>query len=90
MPIKKSAIKELRKSKKRTIVNVSKKRAIKDLIKKIRKAVEESKVDEAKKLAQDAVKLLDKAEKTKLLHKNTVARKKSRVYKAIKKASSKK
>jgi len=87
MPIKKSATKELRKSKKRTIVNVSKKRAIKDLIKKIRKSVDEEKIDEAKKLAQTAVKLLDKAAKTKLMHKNTAARKKSRIYKSISRKS---
>ena len=90
MPIKKSAIKELRKSKKRAIVNTNKKTAIKDLIKKIRKAVEDNKIDEAKKMAQDAVKLLDKAEKTHLMRKNTAARKKSRIHKAIKKHSTKK
>lgn len=89
MPIKKSAIKELRKSKKRAIVNSNKKKTIKDLMKKIRKAIDGAKIDDAKKLALDMVKLLDKAEKTKLIHKNTVARKKSRVYKAIKKASTK-
>ena len=90
MPIKKSAIKELRKSKKRAIINASKKKEIKDLIKKIRQAVETSKIDEAKKMAETAVKLLDKAEKTHLMHKNTAARKKSRIHKAIKKHSSKK
>ena len=89
MPIKKSAIKELRKSKKRTIINASKKKQIKDLIKKIRKSIDEAKIDEAKKMAQDAEKLLDKAEKTHLLHRNTAARKKARVFKAIKKASTK-
>jgi len=41
-------------------------------------------------MAQNAVKLLDKATKTHLMHKNTAARKKSRMLKAIKNASSKK
>lgn len=90
MPIKKSAIKELRKSKKREKVRSSKDRAIKDIIKKIHKAVEAAKIDEAKKMALIAVKLLDKAEKTHLMHKNTAARKKSRIHKAIKKTQPKK
>jgi len=90
MPTKKSASKELRKSKKRVIINSLKKRSLKELIKKIRKSIAEGKVDESKKLAQEATKLLDKADKTNLMHKNTAARKKSRIFKAIKKASLKK
>lgn len=88
MPIKKSAIKELRKSKKRTIVNGSKKKIIKDIIKKIRKSIEAGNIDEAKKMSKSVIKFLDKAAKTHLFHKNTAARKKSRILKAIKNASS--
>ena len=90
MPIKDSAKKELRKSKKRMAFNVSQKRSIKDTIKKIRKSLDSQKIDEAQKLAEKIVKMLDKAAKQNVIHENAAARKKSRVYKAIKKASTKK
>ncbi|MAG28896.1 30S ribosomal protein S20 [bacterium] len=90
MPITKSAKKELRKSKKQALVNRIQKKNIKETIKKIHKAIDGKNAEEAQKLALDVVKLLDKAAKRRLVHKNVAARKKSRVYKAIKKASSSK
>jgi small subunit ribosomal protein S20 len=83
MPIKKSAKKDLRKSKKRAAFNVSQKRNIKDTIKKIHKALDSNESDEAQTLAKKVVKLLDKAAKQHIIHKNAAARKKSRVYRAI-------
>jgi len=87
MPIKKSAVKELRKTKKRTVLNHNKEQKIKDTVKKIRKAVIAKNLEEAKKLASEAVVLIDKATKRKIFHKNAAARKKSRIFKAIKKAA---
>jgi small subunit ribosomal protein S20 len=89
MPIKQSGKKELRKSAKRAKINLIQKKKIKDTIKKINKSIDAGKADDAKKLALVAVKLLDKAAKNNVIKQNTAARKKSRVYKAIKKASSK-
>jgi|TARA_B100001971_G_C17889653_1_gene382312 small subunit ribosomal protein S20 len=89
MPIKKSGKKELRKSTALAKINLIQKRKIKDTIKKIRKSVEAGSINDAKKLALEAVKLLDKAAKNRMIHKNTAARKKSRVYRAIKSANKK-
>ena len=89
MPTTKSAKKALRQSKKQAFVNKIQKKNIKETIKKIRKALDGKNIEEAQKLATQVVKLLDKAAKRHLVHPNVAARKKSRVYKAIKKASNK-
>lgn len=82
MPNKKSAKKELRKSTKRQVKNTKEKVAVKELVKKTRKAIVAG--DKAvKELAQKTVKSLDKAAKKGIIHKNTAARKKSRLQKKI-------
>ncbi len=85
MPIKKSAKKALRQSKRRAIANLKRKRATKDIVKKITKLVAAKKLDEAKKLIPLVYKALDKAAKTGVLKKNTAARKKSRLMRLFKK-----
>jgi small subunit ribosomal protein S20 len=90
MPTTKSAKKELRKSKKLAFINKIQKKNIKETIKNIHKSLEGSNIEEAQKLVKKVVSLLDKAAKRKIVHKNVAARKKSRVFKAIKKASTKK
>jgi len=82
VPIKESAKKALRQSQKRRKRNLLRKKAIKDIRKKIRKLVEEEKFKEAKKLLPEFYKAVDKASKT-FLHKNTAARRKSRMTKFI-------
>ena len=84
MPIKKSVKKSLRQSKKRRERNFKRKEAIRRTSLKIKKLVKEDKKDEAKKLLPKAYKLIDKAAKG-YLHKNTAARKKSRLTKLINK-----
>lgn len=86
MPNTKSAAKELRKTKKRTIKNLRVKRNIKSLAKAILKAVEAGDLDKAKKLFPDFQKTVDKAAKVNVIKKNTAARKKSRLVKKIKNA----
>ena len=85
MPVKKSAKKALRQSKKRRIKNLQKKEKIKNLLKEIKVLVAEKKTKEAEKLLPQIYKILDKAAKTNLIKKNTAARKKSRITKLIKK-----
>ncbi len=85
-PITKSAKKALRQSKKRRVRNIQKKKIIKKLLKEIKNLVSEKKSEEAKKLLPQVYKLLDKAAKTGLIKKNTVARKKSRITKLINKS----
>ena len=89
MPNKKSGLKELRKTKKRTVTNLRKKRTIKDLAKAMLKFVEAGDANEAKKLFPKFQKQVDKAAKTNLIKKNNASRKKSRMSAAIKKATKK-
>ncbi len=84
MPIKLSAKKALRQSKRRHVRNLSKKSAVNDVVKKIKKLVSEKKYDEAKKLMPLAYKAFDKAAKTGVIKKNASSRKKSRLMNLIK------
>ncbi len=67
MPITKSAIKKLRKDKKRTAHNQQIKRAIKEAIKK-------AKAKSTPENIRKAISLLSKAAKNKIIHKNKAAR----------------
>jgi small subunit ribosomal protein S20 len=84
MPIKKSAKKALRQSKRRQAANLKRKKAIKDIVKKIAKLAAAKKTEEAKKLIPLAYKAIDKAAKTGLIKKNAASRQKSRLMKLMK------
>jgi len=90
MPVKKAAFKDLRQAKKKTLINLRVKRAIKELIKKIDKSILADKLEEAKKLAGQLQKTVDKATQRGQLKKNTAARKKTRVASRLKKVQVKK
>ncbi len=90
MPITSSAKKALRASKNKAAFNEKRKDAITDLTKKIKKLVSAGKGKEAEALLPKAFQAIDKAAKTKYLHKNTAARKKSRLAAMIAKTSAKK
>ncbi|MFH1838324.1 MAG: 30S ribosomal protein S20 [Candidatus Kuenenbacteria bacterium] len=81
MPIKKSAIKALRQSKKRQMKNKNIKKNLKDLIKETQKVLSAKKKEEAKGMVFKVQKALDKAAQKKIIKKNTAARKKSRIMK---------
>jgi small subunit ribosomal protein S20 len=87
MPIRKKSIKSLRQSQKRKKHN---KRIIADLKKQIKKLstlITEQKLDEAKSfLKKTLLSKLDKAAKQNIIHKNTAARKKSRLFKKLARA----
>lgn len=83
MPVKKNAIKSLKQAKKRAIKNFKAKRDIKDLSKKVLKAIEGKNTEDAKKFSASAIKLIDKATQKKILKKNTGARKKSFLMKKV-------
>jgi len=87
MPITSSAKKALRASKHKAVYNLKRKDAIVDIVKKIKKSVKFGKVKEAEAMLSTAFKSIDKACKTNLIHKNTAARKKSRLAKMLAKAS---
>ncbi|MCK5416291.1 30S ribosomal protein S20 [Candidatus Parcubacteria bacterium] len=75
----KAAIKDLRQTKKRTLYNKAIKDDVKTLIKKTRKAIE-AKTDDSKELLIKTCKKLDKASQKKVINKQTVNRKKSRLH----------
>jgi len=77
MPKKKSALKDLRKSKKSAIKNAKVKKNIKVLTKKTLKSIEGKNMEDMKKYAALAIKSIDKAVQKKIVKKNTGARKKS-------------
>ena len=83
MAITKSAKRAWRQSLKRRKRNLVYKEKIKNLIKEVRNLISQKKVEEAKKLLPQIYKILDKAAKVGVIKKNTAARKKSRIAKAI-------
>ncbi len=85
MPNIKSAIKELRKSKKLSVYNKKIKDNVKTLVKKTRKAIV-AKDKTAEQLLNDSLKALDKAAQKGVIKKNTRDRKKSRLHKNFNKA----
>ncbi len=87
MPIKKSAFKELRKAKRRTAANAIQRKQLKDAVKKFGKSIAKGERDAAAKLAAESIKLLDRAAKKRRIHPNKAARKKSRLLKALRSAS---
>ncbi|PJB99371.1 MAG: 30S ribosomal protein S20, partial [Candidatus Nealsonbacteria bacterium CG_4_9_14_0_8_um_filter_35_12] len=68
---------------KRRKKNLLYKEKIKNLIKEVRNLVLGKKTEEAKKLLPRVYKILDKAAKERVIKKNTVARKKSRITKLL-------
>jgi len=85
MPIKESAKKELRKAKKRRVLNLQRQKTMKDALKNIKRLLAAGKKDEAKKLLPVAYQAIDKAAKRGVIKKNAAARKKSRLMKSLNK-----
>ncbi len=84
MPIKASAKKALRQSKRRQVRNLKRKRTAKDIVKKIKKLIAAKKIKEAEKLVPLAYKAIDKSAKTGVIKKNTASRRKSRLMNLFK------
>jgi len=83
MPNLKTAKKNLRKAKKRTISNKKYKNKIDYLLKKIRKGVKDG-AENLQEIVFSLYKLVDKAAKEKIIHKNKANRIKSKMAKLIK------
>ena len=84
----KSAIKRIRQSKKRALRNEAAKSAIKTAFKKATAAVAAKSAD-AKELVLNALSIIDKAVARGIVHRNTSARKKSRLLKKFNLSQSK-
>lgn len=85
MPIKPSAFKALRQTKKRTVRNTKVRSDIEALVRRVRKAAG-SDAAKAGDWFRQAVKAIDRAAQRGVLKKNTAARTKSRLAKLIKAA----
>ena len=82
LPNIKSAIKRVKVTETKTLKNLIKKSALKTTIKKCKEGIAKNTAS-APDLFKDATKSIDKAAADKLIHKNTAARKKSRLAKAL-------
>ncbi len=82
MPNIKSAIKRVKTTEKKTVANKITKSAIRTSVKKAKVALESSAAD-ADSIVKQAVISIDKAAAKGYMHKNTAARKKSRLAKAV-------
>ena len=83
MPQRRSGIKDLRKNHTRRMHNLDIKTALKKTVKKFLVSVKAENVEEAKTDLNTVYKKLDKAAKRNILHKNTVARRKSKFAKQV-------
>ena len=83
MPITQSAKKAVRRSVRQKASNDSRKRAMKEVIKKIEKIAKTDK-KEAMKMLSSAFAIIDKAAQKNVIKKNNAARKKSRLSRLIK------
>lgn len=86
MPIKKSAKKYMRVTSRKTEKNKKIKGLFRGAIKKTKEAVAKNDLEAAKEELKKAIKALDKAAEKNVIHKNTAARKKSRLNKIVKAA----
>jgi small subunit ribosomal protein S20 len=80
---KKSAVKAARVAKRRRVYNLRRQRAVKDVRKEVAKLISTGKVADAAKKLPEAFQAIDKAVKGGMLKKNTAARIKSGLSKAI-------
>jgi small subunit ribosomal protein S20 len=85
LPNIKSAIKRVNVNESKTIKNTMRKSALKTSIKKCKSAIATG--ANTKQIMNDTVSAIDKAASSKLIHKNTAARKKSRLAKALNKTA---
>ena len=84
MPIKKAAKKYMRVTERKTAKNTKAKGTFRSAIKKTSEAIAKSDVAQAQEWLKKASKALDKAAEKNVIHKNTAARKKSRLNAKVK------
>ena len=83
MPNIKSAIKKIKKKKKKTLRNNMIKSGYKSAVKKFEQALESGNIEEAKTLFSEATRKIDQACSKGVIVKNTAARKKSNLAKKL-------
>ena len=88
MPQKRSAYKEIRKSKRKNIRNIKAMSEVRTLIKKYNALLLEKKFDEAKTFLRNVTSKMAKAAAKGIIRKNTASRKLSRLSKSLNKVKS--
>jgi small subunit ribosomal protein S20 len=83
MPNTKGAAKAMRQSEKRREINNKVKDQVKRSVKEVKRLIKTGDKDKAAELMRKAMSALDKAAKKGVVHKNTAARKKSRLAKSL-------
>ena len=78
-----SAKKRIRQNEKRNARNRWRKDRVKTAVRTFTDAIEEGNLDEAQKLLNQAASVIDKVAATPAMHKNTAARRRSRLAKAL-------
>ena len=89
MPKKKTAFKELRKIKKRRLVNIAKSSQLKTLTKRFETLLAQKKADEARALLKELFSTIDNQARKGFIHRNAASRKKARLSKAVQRTSAK-
>lgn len=83
-----SAIKNIRKNERRRAINKSRRGALRSQIKKLRSLVSAKNTEAAAKELVHTISVIDRSIRKGILHKNTAARTKSRLSRAVKGAAS--
>ena len=79
----KSAVKRIRQTEKRTIVNRSNRSRLRTQVKKLRAALLQNDKEQSLELLNPTISVIDKAVNKGIIHKNTAARYKSRLTKHV-------
>ena len=79
----KSAIKNQRKSRRRNLINRSRRSSLRTGLKKMRRLLDGKKVKEAKAAVTETIATIDRAVRKGVLHRNAAARHKSRLMKHV-------
>ena len=80
---KKSVLKNIRQTERRTVINRANRTAVRTAVKKLRGLIAAGKLDEARQLIPETYKALDRSIQQRVLHENTANRYKSRLALAI-------
>ena len=86
MPNTRSAMKRMRQAERKQQRNQRFRSAARTYIKKTRRLIAEGKLEEAQEVAQKAVSTMDRAASKGILHRNNVARRKSRLMRQLNQA----
>jgi small subunit ribosomal protein S20 len=82
----KSAIKNIRKSKRKQKINQFHRSRARTFVRRTRRLIDAGQLEEADAMAQQAISALDKAAQKGVIHKNNAARRKSRLLKRLNQA----